>query len=153
MESKPGFDDEFQPKPQGSSRLVRSIGWMMSVAVVGGVALSVTAGTGKYKKSPRRALLGARQAVPVPKVGAPLAQAQARDPFVVVAAPEIDAKMVVVAPAGIDEAMVFNPDRDDPEPGSAPAQVTPLVPVPGGQPGQVPYFVVPPGSPKPATPP
>ena len=118
MESKPGFDDEFQPKGQRRLWLVRSIGWMMSVMVVGGIALSVTAGTEKYEKGPRRALLRARQAVPVPRVGVPLAQA--RDPFVVVAAAEIDAEMVVVAPAGIDDAMVFNPDRHGQQPGGAP---------------------------------
>ena len=72
MESKPGFDDDLRPKRQRSSWLVRSIGWMISVAVVGGMALSVTAGTEKYRKGLRRALLGARQAALVPRVGVPL---------------------------------------------------------------------------------
>jgi hypothetical protein len=79
--------------------------------------------------------------------------AQERDRFVVMTAAEIDAAMVVVAPAGIDEAMVFNPDRHARQAWGAPVGVTPLIPVPGGQPGQLPYNLVPPGSLNPATPP
>ena len=48
MESKPGFDDEFSSRKDGVWLwLVRSMGWMMSVVAVGGIALSVTAGTEK----------------------------------------------------------------------------------------------------------
>ena len=69
--------------------------------------------------------------------------AQPRDPFVVVAAAEIDAEMVVPAPAGIDEAMVFNPytgERQSAQ--AAPAPGSPLMPFPGTQPGQVPDSII-----------
>ncbi len=97
-------------------------------------------------------LQGSQRTVPIPQVRS-ACRRRSRDPFVVVAAAEIDAEMVVAAPAGIDEAMVFNPDRRDRQAAGAPVLLTPLIPVPGGRPGQVPGNAIPPRSPMPATPP
>ena len=97
---------------------------------------------GKQKKNVRYYYYPARvqQRVPAPRINALVAQR--RDPFVVVAAAEIDAKMVVPAPAG-DEAMVFNPNTRERQSALAvPAPGSPLIPVPETQPGQLPddYF-------------
>jgi hypothetical protein len=150
MKLKPGFDDEFQPKGQRWSRPRRSIGWLMIALAVCSGALSVTAGMGKYKRSPRTSFLRAQRAVPIPQVSAPVAQAS--DPFVVVAAAEIDAGMIVVAPAEIDEAMVSNPESRDRQPTGAPVPGTPLIPVPGDQPGEPGDNAFPPPSPAPGSP-
>ena len=59
----------------------------------------------------------------------------------VVAAAEIDAKMVVAAPEGIDEAMVFDPERRARKAADAAGTTRPEIPRhpgPRWQPGQVP---------------
>jgi hypothetical protein len=107
MKLKPGFDNELQPKAQRRSWPVRSIGRLMVVVAVCGSAWSVMAGTGKHKPNVRFFPARVQRPVQAPQIRA--LGAQPRDPFVVVAGAEIDAKMVVPAPAGLDEAMVFNP--------------------------------------------
>jgi hypothetical protein len=151
MKLKPGFDDEFQPKRHRWSLPVRSIGLVMVEVAVCVAVLSVMAGLGKHKRNVRHFSARAPRPVQIPQVNALVAQP--RDSFVVIAAAEIDAKMVVAAPAGIDEAMVFNPYRREKQSEVAdPALESPLTPVPGDQPGQVPFYVYPPMLPAPAQP-
>jgi hypothetical protein len=141
MKLKPGFDDEFQPKPQRWAWPVRSIGRMMIVVAVCGACLSVMVGMGKHKRNVR--YFRARVQRPILAPQAQALAVQPRDPFVVVASAEIDAMMVVPAPAGIDEAMVFNPyTRERQAALAAPAPGSPLMPDPETQPGQLPddYF-------------
>ena len=152
MKLKPGFDDEFQPKGQRCSRPVRvdrlvdDRGGRLRRRLVG------HGGNGEaQEESHALHFRGVQRPVQVPQVKAPAAQP--RDPFVVVAAAEIDAKMVVPAPAGIDEAMVFNPYSRERQPAhGAPASRALLAPVPDDQPGQAPYDFDPPESPWPARP-
>lgn len=152
MKLKSGFDDEFQPKGQQWPWPVRSIGRLMIVVAACGAVLSVMAGTGKHKRNARYFPARVQRPVQGPQVKALVAQP--RDPFVVVAAAEIDAKMVLPAPAGIDEAMVFNPYTGERPSGlSAPGLGSPMTPSPGSQPGQVPYNAYPFQLPAPAQPP
>lgn len=180
MKQIPGFDDEFRPKGQRWFGRVRSIGWMMSFVAVCGVVLAVSVGIQKSRKNrlfgfhrakrvfpvPRPSALMAglgqsrksrpsvfhwdQRAVPVPRLTSPLVPAS--DRFVVVAAAEIDPTMVVAAPEGIDEAMVFNPERRGGTPVDAMRPQFRVIPVPGDQPGQVPGNALPPPSAIPATP-
>jgi hypothetical protein len=148
---KPGFDDEFQPKASNRSWLVRLIGWMMIMLATCGVAISVAAGTGKAKRRSKVGLPVLRRPIQSPQVKSGLVQP--RDPFVVVAGAEIDAKMVVAAPVGIDEAMVFNPETRGWQPAAgAAAPDRFLIPLPGNQPDRMPGSLVPPGSTAPAQP-
>jgi hypothetical protein len=150
MTLKPGFDDEFQPKGRERSWLVRLIGWMMIVLATCGVAISVVAGPGKPKRRSQVALPAVRRRVQNPQVKSGSVQPQ--DPFVVVAA-EIDAKMVVAAPVGIDEAMVFDPEshnRQQAQGADGPEWF--LSPLPGNQPGRMPGNLVSPQSTAPAQP-
>jgi hypothetical protein len=144
MKRKPGFDDEFHPKGQRWSWPVRSIGRLMIVVAVCGAALSVMVGMGKHKRNARYFPTRVQRRLQAPQVET--LGAQPRDPFVVVAAAEIDAQMVVPAPAGIDEAMVFNPYTRARSSGvDAPAPGSPMIPLPGNPPpGQAPYNVYPP---------
>ncbi len=149
MKLKPGFDDELQLKGQRWAWPVRSIGRLMIVVAVCGAALSVMAGMGQHIRNVRYFPARAQRPIQAPQTN--VLVAQPRDPFVVVAAAEIDAKMVVAAPAGIDEAMVFNPytgERQSAQ--AAPALGSPLMPFPGTQPGQVPehYYFAPHGLPQ-----
>jgi hypothetical protein len=151
MKLKPDFDDEFQPKGQMRSWPVHPIGWLLVVAAACAIVCSVTAGMEKRRKSSRYFYPRVKRPVQVPQVNAGLPQP--RDPFVVMATAEIDAKMVVAAPAGIDEAMVFNPDSqqrqqalDAADPEGA------LVPIPGGEPGPVPGYFYPRLEPAPVRP-
>jgi hypothetical protein len=141
MKLKPGFDDEFQPKRQRSAWPVFSIGRMMIVVAVCGVGLSVLAGMGKHKRNVR--YFPARVQRPIPAPQAKALAVQPRDQFEVVAAADIDVEMVVPAPVGIDEAMLFNPyTRERQSAQAAPAPGSPLMPFPETQPGQLPdgYF-------------
>ena len=148
MKRKPGFDDEFQPKGQRVAWPLRSIGLLMIVVTVCGAALSVMAGTGKHKRNLRYYPARVQRRVQAPQTNGLVAQP--RDPFVVVPATEIDAKMVVAAPVGIDEAMVFNPYTGQRQSAQgAPAPGSPLMPLPGTQPGWVPdYYYAPQGLPQ-----
>jgi hypothetical protein len=139
MTLKPGFDDEFQPKGRERSWLVRLIGYMMIVLATCGVAISIAAGPDKPKRRSQVALPAVRRPIQNPQVKPGPVQPQ--DPFVVVAAVEIDAKMVVAAPVGIDEAMVFDPETRGRKPAAGEA-------VPDRMPGNV----VPPRSTAPAQP-
>ena len=154
MKLRPDFDDEFQPKGQRWAWPVRSIGLLIIVVMVCGAMLSVRAGTGKHGH--RRIVSsifphGRQRPVPVTANWAKHFELQPRDPFVVVAAAEIDAKMVAAAPVGIDEAMVFNPYTGQRQSAQgAPAPGSPLMPLPGIQPGWVPdyYHFAPQGLPQ-----
>jgi hypothetical protein len=143
MKLRPGFDDEFQPKRQRWTVPVRSIGRLMIVVAVCSTALSFMAGTAKHKKNIRYFPAKVQRRHQAPQTNALVAQP--RDPFVVVPAAEIDAKMVVAAPAGIDDAMVFNPyTREQQSVQSAPAPGSLLMPFYEGNPSQVPENVYPP---------
>jgi hypothetical protein len=151
MTLKPGFDDEFQPKVPKRFWLVRLIGWMMIMSATCGVAISIAAGPGKPKRRSQVALPAVRRPIQNPQVKSGSVQPQ--DPFVVIAAKEIDAKMVVAAPVGIDEAMVFDPEsrnRQRAQGAAAPERF--LNPLPGNQPGRMPGNLVPPQSTAPAQP-
>jgi hypothetical protein len=151
MTLKPGFDDEFQPKGRERSWLVRLIGYIMIVLATCGVAISIAAGPDKPKRRSRVALPAVRRPIQNPQVKPGPVQPQ--DPFVVVAAEEIDAKMVVAAPVGIDEAMVFDPETRGRQPAAGAAVPDRfLIPLPGNQPGRMPGNVVPPLSTAPAQP-
>ena len=143
MTFKPDFDDEFQPKRQRWAVPVRSIGRLMIVVAACCAASLVMAGTAKHKKNVRYFPARAQRRDQAPQTNAFVAQP--RDPFVVVPAAEIDAKMVVAAPAGIDDAMVFNPyAREQQSVQGAPAPGSLLMPFYEGNPGQVPENVYPP---------
>jgi hypothetical protein len=141
MKLKPGFDDEFQRKRKARSWPVRSIGRLMIVVAVSGAALSVMTGMGKQKRNSR--YFPARVQRPIQAPRPSVLAAKPADPFVVVAAAEIDARMVVAAPVGIDEAMVFNPYTGERQSADgAPTPGSHLMPFPETQPGQLPddYF-------------
>jgi hypothetical protein len=143
MKLKPGLDDEFQPQEQPWAVPVRSIGRLMIAVAVCSAALSVMAGPAKHKKNVRSFPAKVQRRVQAPQTNALVAQP--RNPFVVVPSAEIDAKMVVAAPAGIDDAMVFNPyTREQQSIQGAPAPGGPLMPFYRGDPGQVPENVYPP---------
>ena len=150
MKLRPGFDDELQPKRRAwclagpFDRPIDDRGGRLW-ADLGRHGGNGEAQRGTYVRLPRRF----QHDPAVPQVKAPAAQP--RDPFVVVAAAEIDAKMVVPAPAGIDEAMVFNPVHRQQRvvtgcsgPGES------LIPLPVDPPGQVPENDVLPQAPAPA---
>ena len=70
-----------------------------------------------------------------------------------VAPEEIDAKMVIAAPVGIDEAMVFNPETRGRQPAAGAAGPDRFViPLPDNQPVRMPGNLVPPRSTAPAQP-
>jgi hypothetical protein len=73
-----------------------------------------------------------------------------RNPFVIVAEASIDPKMVVRAPEGIDEAMVFNPNRRRGQSGpTAPRARNPPVAPEGQNPNSAPGPWFGPGGPPP----
>jgi hypothetical protein len=144
MHHKPDFD-EFQPKGRRSAWSLRSIGRLMIVVAGCSAALSVMAGSGKHKRNLRYYPARVQRRVQAPQTNGLMAQP--RDPFVVVPAAEIDAKMVVAAPAGIDDAMVFNPySREQQSAQGVPAPGSLLMPCYGGEPGGVPGNEHPPQS-------
>ena len=151
MTLKPGFDDEFQPKAPKRFWLVRLIGWMMIISATCGVAISVAAGPNKVKRRSQVALPAVRRPIRIPQVKS--GPVQPRDPFVVVAGAEIDAKMVVAAPVGIDDAMVISPETRGWQPAAGAAALDRfLIPPPGNQPDRMPGSLAPPGSTAPAQP-
>ena len=104
MKLKPGFDDEFQPKDSpGRCPSARSECSWSSLAPCGVIFAAVAARRREDYRSARSPLFPLQCQRPF---SAPLRTSshswhQPRDPFVVMAAAEIDAKMVVAAPAGI----------------------------------------------------
>jgi hypothetical protein len=103
MKSNPGFDLDLPIAKRGGSFTILRMGWLI-VAVV---LCATLAGMGKRAEKVRR------YPASVPGV---VADGQARpivavppDRFVIEAPAELDRPMVVAAPSGIDEAMVFNP--------------------------------------------
>jgi hypothetical protein len=135
MKPDPDFDDEIRLKFR---RLwpARPIWLLMLVVAVSALTMAIVARTVGYKVGAKSGPGPARIAVVKPPV---LAIAyQSRDSFVFVADTTIDTKMVVPAPAGIDETMVFNPD--------ARGRLLPLGPGPEFAPasdGASPYFGIP----------
>jgi hypothetical protein len=148
MKPRPGFDDELPLKLRPTHWPARSIGQLMIAVAASGLVLAVLAGMGKHKSNVRYLRLRAQRPVQGPQVKA--LGAQPRDPFMVMAAAEIDPTMVVPAPVGIDEGMVFNPEVGGRQPGlAAPPGYLPVPPA-GQQPHPVPGGSSPPGrTPKP----
>jgi hypothetical protein len=145
------FDDELQPKGERRLRRLRSIGRLIAVVAVCCLAVAVIAGMGKHKRHGR--YVTAKTRAPIPQLQAKAVMAQPRDPFVITAAADIDAKMVIPAPAGIDEAMVFNPYTGKRQQGQgAPVPGNPLESVPADPQGEVPEGYLPPQRPVPAQP-
>jgi hypothetical protein len=145
MKFEADFDDGLAPKGQRRRPSVRSIGQLlMMVAVCGAVVslISVYAETGKQKRNTRLFAIRAPRSVQIPQAQAPAPRPP--DPFVVTATAEIDAKIVVPAPAIIDEAMVFNPyTRDRHSALGASASGSALLPFPATSPGQLPEWYLP----------
>ena len=124
MEFKPGFDDELLLKHRQRRWPFRSIGSLMIVVAACGIVLTVFA-----VRSRKQATMKWPQVRPRPLLT--LAQLRAQNPpanalmeqlpdrFVTMADPSIDPRMVVAAPAGIDDAMVFNPNVRRAQPGLA----------------------------------
>jgi hypothetical protein len=116
MQRRPGFDPEFVKRGLKSWRPIRSIGLLMTLVAACGLLLGIAlAGTRK----PATVVTTAVPAVALPAV---LVQpfsppAQLRDPFVRLADTSIDPRMVIPAPEGLDDAMVFDPEgrRASPE--------------------------------------
>jgi hypothetical protein len=137
MKLKPGFDDELQPKGQPSAWSIRSIAWLMIVVADCGLAIAVIAGAGKHNNANRYFPARVQRPAQFPQAKALVVQPS--DPFMVIPPAELDAKMVVAAPRGIDEAMVFNPYTGERQAGSyTPAPGGALAPSPVDPRGQVP---------------
>jgi len=108
MRPKPDPEFEFQPKSRSRSWPIRSIGQLMVVVALSGLAMAALPG----RSRPRPLTFGARppavRAVQViPQVQAP----QVPDPFVREAPGGIDDAMIVTARQGIDDAMIVGPSR------------------------------------------
>ena len=137
MNLKHGFDDEFRPKVHKSGSPVRSIGLLLIGLATCGTAVTVMGGVGKRNEQRRFPVPQTQRPVKIRQIKGPLVQP--RDAFMVVAPADIDPKMVVAAPPGIDEAMVFNPESRDQTvapSGTAPGRL--LVPLPVVPPGGAP---------------
>jgi hypothetical protein len=122
MKPKVDLDPMLQADVRRRRRPVRSIGALMVVVALSGLALGIV-------RTPR-GRIGVRAPV-APRVAL---KVQPRDRFVIVAPAEIDPGMVVRAREDIDPGMVFNPDtrrRGSAANGPAPVIVTPApAPVP-----------------------
>jgi hypothetical protein len=134
------FDPEFSTHSKGRYWSGRTTALLLALLAVIGLTLAVKA------NEPRRQ---AGRRPPVVRLSPPrwlprdillypqLAPApEAREPFVVVAQADIDRRMVVPAPRGIDEQMVVHP-RSDNQPANTlivPRPAPQLIPVPHGVP-------------------
>jgi hypothetical protein len=108
MRPKPEPEFVFQPKHRRWYRPIRSIGQLMVMVALSGLALAVL----PERHRPMPMALGIRppavravQVVPPVRVPRPL------DPSVHEARPGIDDAMIVTARQGIDDAMIVNPGR------------------------------------------
>jgi hypothetical protein len=108
MKPKTEFDPMFQADGRRRRGLIRSIGALMVVLTLSGLAVLAAA------PPPRaRGPVTARQVLTV----------QPHDQFMIVAPPELDAAMVVRARADLDAEMVVNPEMQ--RRGSAPIRPAP----------------------------
>ena len=143
MNRKPGFDDDFKSTERHGCWPVRSIGQLMVVVAACALTFTAVAGMAVRKKIARPNAARIQGGVLRHRVKA--LPAPRRDSFLIAAAPELDATMVVQAPTEIDAAMVFNPDFGETQRARAPAaQASPLTPAPGNQPGRLPGNFYPP---------
>jgi hypothetical protein len=136
MKPKPDADLELLSRPKSRSwhRSFRSLGRLMTLAALSGLALAAYSERWRPKPSvsPVRSLVfrqripGTLQQSPVPSFV---------DPSIIVAPPGIDEAMIVTAREGIDEAMIVNPLRLRTGP-SAPRPAQPILPPAGS--GRVP---------------
>jgi hypothetical protein len=101
------FDDEISLKSARRWSPVRLIWLLMFVVAVSAATMVIIAGTFRLHISAKNTT-GIR--TPIATLPVLVLADQPRDPFVITADAWIDPKMVVSAPVGIDEAMVFNPD-------------------------------------------
>jgi hypothetical protein len=103
------FHDARKSKPAASSLLsVRSIGRLMALVVLSGLALAA------FSDQSRPTILPVKTKPALPRWVPPPARAPSprlRTPGVIVAPQGIDEAMIVTAPSGIDEAMIVNPER------------------------------------------
>jgi hypothetical protein len=116
MKLKPEFDVEFPPKPRRRWWPFRSIGSLMLLVLAIALGLAIMAERASRQQAianralPRLRTKSAVWQVPPREQQAKPPVIPLRDRFVITADASIDAKMVVPAPEGIDDAMVFNPD-------------------------------------------
>jgi hypothetical protein len=101
------FDDELKLKSSRCWLPVRSIWLLMLLVAVSAATTTIIAGVFRHPISAKYTT-GAR--MPIATLPVLIPADLPRDPFVITADASIDPKMVVSAPLGIDEAMVFNPD-------------------------------------------
>jgi hypothetical protein len=128
MKLTPELDPELPWKSRRRSWPIRSIGQLMIVIALSGLVLSVVP-----LRSRRPAptafritrLPGNRTVVQGPVPGRWQQKSSPRDPFVIIAAAEIDSGMVVQADPNLDAAMVFNPEAG--RSGSTPQNLAPGV--------------------------
>jgi len=144
MKPKPSFDPDFHVISRRWYWSARSIGRLVIGVVFFGLTLAAMAERSTRRVPKWRVQPGLSRNPTVfqgPGQG-PRAKAvvgQPREPFVMLASAGIDAEMVVQAPVGIDEAMVFNPTSGDQPPVlTAPPLAPRVVPVPGQRPGPIP---------------
>ena len=109
MKPNQDFDDEITLKSTRRWSPVRLIWLLIFVAIVSAATLEIIAGTFRHHISISAKYMTGIQ-VPIATLPLLVLTDQPHDPFVITADPSIDPKMVVSAPLGIDEAMVFNPD-------------------------------------------
>lgn len=131
MRPKPAADPELLPRPKSRPRLrsFRSLGRLMTLVALSGLALAAYS----ERWRPQPAGVGVRNLMLRPRTAGTLQQAPVPpsvDPSIIVAPPGIDEAMIVTAREGIDEAMIVNPGRLRPGP-SATQPTRPILPPTG----------------------
>jgi hypothetical protein len=110
MRTKRESELEFQPKLRRWYWSIRSIGQLMVVVALSGLAMAVLPDRHRPMPLAPGTRPGAVRAVQVvPRVQVP--RARAVDPFLHEARPGIDDAMIVTARPGIDDAMIVGPGR------------------------------------------
>ena len=109
MRPDPEFHNERENKPRERGQFpIRSIGRLMTLVALSGLALAAFSEQSRPTILPVRTKPALLRWVP-PPARAP--SPRLRAPGVIVAPRGIDEAMIVTAPSGIDEAMIVNPER------------------------------------------
>ncbi|MGP0069194.1 MAG: hypothetical protein ACLQGP_37040 [Isosphaeraceae bacterium] len=129
MKSKVPFDPDFGKNARRWYWPIRSIGQLMIVVALSGLMFwgGSLRSRPPLRNTPRR-ILRPMTPVRVPAIPSPAPVVQPRDPFVVVASPEIDPAMVIRADPDLDAAMVVHPDARSWSPRVASPYDQPLAP-------------------------
>jgi hypothetical protein len=126
MKPKPSFDPDFDGNPHRRFSPVRSIVLLLIFVALSGVAWAVC--PTRTPQQPWRVPPGLCRDGGIPQLPGQAPQWMAplgrwRDPFVLMAPAEIDPKMIVPAPADVDQAMAIRPETL----GGGPKRMAPAV--------------------------